>query len=441
MTQPDPANSNLVGLLLKDSQMARAAEGFNRGTAEMASAFGTAQQQASKKAALGGGGGAASPLGDIGDIMKIQQDVTDQNEHARFMANMGVLAKVLFPGDPDGIAKATEVANNKGLLGQFGGTAAGNATSTSDVKNFNAARAAAADDVRREHPDWTPDKVQAEVANRIPSGILATGTGANAEDQAYYVYAAQQRAAGLPVDDIVTWKEQHKQAATEAEDAHKIALNSGVEDPANQHGSARRYARRQSRIFKSIMSSTSKQQAASQIFNWDGKGQDPAILYGNGKALSTEETTAVQNARQLHLTNYASNFKDATPGQRLSQQEAKRLGDAADQLGNFSGTVDDYMGRINDVKNRIAHAMGNAHGEARDLNSLPIQYRAKIDPSFLEGPNALKNLPSWAIPKPVNSEADIAALTDGQAYRPGPGFGRYSGKILFKGQEAGYEDY
>ena len=122
--------------------MARAAEGFNRGTAEMASAFGTAQQQASKKAALGGGGGAASPLGDIADIMKIQQDVTDQNEHARFMANMGVLAKVLFPGDPDGIAKATEVAQNKGLLGQFGGTAADNAKTTNTMKDADAATAA-----------------------------------------------------------------------------------------------------------------------------------------------------------------------------------------------------------------------------------------------------------------------------------------------------------
>ena len=430
--------------MMRYQRMNELSNSFNHSLQGIAAGFGTAQQQASKQAALRGDGTVGGGLGDLAGIQEMQDQTIKDNEHARFMGNAQVFADSLSQalGRKVTVQEAQMYMNNTDLMRDIATTMTGNQSSTNDQKNFNAARAAAADDVRREHPDWTPDKVQAEAANRVPSGILATGAGANAEDQAYYVYAAQQRAAGLPVDDILTWKEQHKQAATETEDAHKIALQlPGLKSQLTSMDQRADTLAANPDIFKGIMASTSKQQAASQIFNWDGKGQDPAILYGNGKALTTEETTAVQNARQLHLANYASNFKDATPGQRLSQQEAKRLGDAADQLGNFSGTVDDYTGRINDVKNRIAHAMGNAHGEARDLNSLPVQYRAKIDPSFLEGPNALKNLPSWAKPTPVNSEADIAALPDGQAYKPGPGFGKYSGKILFKGQEAGYEDY
>jgi hypothetical protein len=192
---------------------------------------------------------------------------------------------------------------------------------------------------------------------------------------------------------------------------------------------------------KGIFDNVSKQYAAQQIFNYDPSkgGIDPATLYGDGKTLSAEETNAVIAARKLHLANYAANFKEAGSGQRLSQAEATRLGASSDTLGTFSGSVDDYMGRVHDVKNKIAHSMANAHGEARDLDSLPIQYSSKIETSFPEGPNALNNLPKWAVPTPVNSKADIDALADGQAYKPTSG--QYAGKILFKGQEAGYEDY
>jgi hypothetical protein len=63
--------------------------------------------------------------------------------------------------------------------------------------------------LKRQHPDWKPEQISEEVNNQIPAGVLALGAGASAEDQAYYQYAAQQRKAGLPVDDIVTWKGKH----------------------------------------------------------------------------------------------------------------------------------------------------------------------------------------------------------------------------------------
>ena len=139
-----------------------------------------------------------------------------------------------------------------------------------------------------------------------------------------------------------------------------------------------------------------------EFFNWDGKGQDPSVLYaGNGKALSTEETTAVQNARQLHLANYAANFKDAGSGQRLSQER----GSAARQRGGSTGQLQRLSRRLSrphqrNVQNRIGHAMGNAHGGgARDLDSLPIQYRSKIDPLVHRGTERAQEFcRAWAKP-------------------------------------------
>ena len=317
-------------------------------------------------------------------------------------------------------------------------TVQANQTKTEAVKNWEQARAAMR----------AAGKTDAEINAALPPELLALGgSGTNLDETQYYQEKAFAVSQGKGADfpDYQTWKANHAQAAKETEDAHKVALQlpglksqlTTMEQTADSIDP---------NAIKGIFGDVSKQWAAQQIFNYDPSkgGVDPATLYGDGRSLTREETQAVIAARKLHLANYAANFKEAGSGQRLSQGEATRLGAASDTLGTFSGSVDDYMGRVNDVKNKIAHSMANAHGEARDLDSLPVQYRAKIDPSFLEGPNALKNLPTWARPVANNRpKDDIDKLEDGQAYKPQPGagFGKYTGKILFKGQEAGYEDY
>ena len=431
-TQPDPVNNSYIADLLAASRRDANAQTFNEGLDQMAASFGTAQQQASKQAALRQGGGVGSSLADLKTIQGMQDQTIQDNEHARYMGNAAILAKSLGLS----VDQTTELMNGPpDLIQKAWSTVQANQTKTESVKNWEQARAAMR----------AAGKSDAEINAALPPELLAFGSGTNLSETQYLQEKALATSQGKGADfpDFPTWTAQHAQTAKETEDAHKVALAlPGLKSQlTTMDQRATDLANTDPGIWKSIMSSTSKQSAASQIFNWDGKGQDPSVLYGNGKALSTEETTAVQNARQLHLANYAANFKDAGSGQRLSQGEAQRLGSAADQLGNFSGSPEDYQGRINDVQNRIGHAMGNAHGEARDLDSLPIQYRSKIDPSFIEGPNALKNLPTWAKPTAVNSKADIDALPYGQAYKPGPGFGKYTGKILFKGQEAGYEDY
>jgi hypothetical protein len=431
LTQPDPS---YAADMMRYQRVSALSDDLNRNIQGVAAGFGTAEQQRSKQAALGGGtvGGG---LADLAGIQRMQDQTIQNNEHARFMANAQVFAQTMSQslGRPVSVVEATEMMNNPDTMHAITQAMGSNMTQTEQIKNWEQARAAMR----------AMGKSEAEINAAMPPELLAFGGGADLSQTQYLQAKALATSQGKGADfpDFETWKNQHAQAAKETEDAHKVALAlPGLKSQlTTMDQRADTIAAADPNVIKGIMSSTSKQSAASQIFNWDGKGQDPAILYGNGKALTTEETTFVQNARQLHLANYASNFKDATPGQRLSQQEAARLGSAADQLGNFTGTADDYMSRINDVKNRIGHAMGNAHGEARDLDSLPIQYRSKIDPSFIEGPNALKNLPTWAQPKQVANEADLDALPYGQAYKPTTG--KYAGKILFKGQEAGYEDY
>jgi hypothetical protein len=447
-TKQDPVSANLAYLLLDRQRKAAAAQGLEQGLGEISAGFGTAQQQASKQAALHGGGGAGGGgIGDVSDIMGIQKQVQDQNEYARFHANVGVFAQALRDhGINVTDDQARVLMDSKPFVDSMGTAFGSNVTQTPQVKDYNTAKAELTASMKRDNPTMSDKDIAAAVDARMPPDLLMSSVGGNPEDAAYYQYAARERAAGRTPADPLEYKAQHAQAAKETEDAHKIELQlPGLKSQLNNMNTLADEASSDASktAIASILGSQSKKMAASAIFNWDGKGPDPAIYYTGGlsAALSGEEAKAVANLRQLHLGNYASNFKDALPGQRLSQQEAMRLGNAADQLGTFSGTVDDYMARVDRVKSRIGHAMSNAHSEARNLDGLPIQYRPKIDPSFLEGPDALKNLPAWAQPKPVNSQADLDGLPYGQAYKAGPAFGKYSGKILFKGMEAGYEDY
>ena len=135
VTQPDPVSANIGSLLTKPSlaenlakeqRQADLSADLNRNIAGVAAGFGTAQQQQSKQAALAGMPGSSDQVAMWQKIQEAQQTQTDQNEHARFMGNMRVLARVLgYPDTPDGIAAATEVANNKGLLEQQGQAAGG----------------------------------------------------------------------------------------------------------------------------------------------------------------------------------------------------------------------------------------------------------------------------------------------------------------------------
>jgi hypothetical protein len=123
----------------------------------------------------------------------------------------------------------------------------------------------------------------------------------------------------------------------------------------------------------------------------------------------------------------------------VSQQEAQRLGNAQDQLGNLGTDVDHYIDNITQLQNRVAHTRTSAYGEARDYNNLPENLRSKMDPSFLDGPNAWSARPTWARPVSIDPADENAynALPQGQAYKPKSG--KYAGQILIKGYEKDVE--
>jgi hypothetical protein len=172
----------------------------------------------------------------------------------------------------------------------------------------------------------------------------------------------------------------------------------------------------QSDVIKGIIGDPKKQIAAQTLLNaepnsWSG------IIAQNSGVLDTNELKAIGDLKQLKNQNYASNFKS---GQRLTQTEAQRLGQAADQISNVAVSPDTYMKNISDVQKKLGHAQANAYGAAEDFDNLPMNLRPLMDPSYLKGGVNARDatpMPAWAIPVNVSDPKDLAALPKGQAYR------------------------
>ena len=169
-------------------------------------------------------------------------------------------------------------------------------------------------------------------------------------------------------------------------------------------------------VINGILSSTAKQAAAQTILNAE-PGSLSGIIAQSAGVLSDKEMQAIGDLRQLKMQNYASNFKS---GQRLTQQEASRLGQAADQITNLAVSPGTYMSNLTDVKTKLGHAQANAYGAAEDFDNLPMNLRPLMDPSYLKGGvNArdITPMPQWAQPVTVSDPKDLAKLPKGQAYR------------------------
>ena len=439
VNKQDPVSANLAYLLLDRQRKARAAEGLEQGLGEISAGFGTAQQQQSKQAQLHGGGGAGGGgIGDVSDIMGIQKAVTDQNEHARFMANMNVLAKVLFPNDPDGVAKATEVANNPNLLSQMGGASASNATQTPTVKDFNTARADLTASMKRDNPNMSDPDIAAAVDKRMPPDLLMSSVGGNADDAAYYQYAALERAAGRTPMDPIAWKNQHavelkEQDATAMNVANAKKALPGINTTLNNMTGIANGVLSREDLLRGIFADKNKVRWANDIMKADPKSNVALNAQQEG-ALSPQEVAVIQDAQQLHNMNYRGAFsgEGGVKGIR-SQVEADRVSRAADQLGNFNDP-DKYIKNLNILKGTYKSAQANSAAEAQAYDQIPEDARYRLDPSYFEGgPNAPKVLPEWAKVKTVNSKSDWDQLPQGQAYKaPGSPHGN---KILIKGYE------
>lgn len=149
--------------------------------------------------------------------------------------------------------------------------------------------------------------------------------------------------------------------------------------------------------------------------------------------LEAPEVKLIDDIRQMKLQNYSVNFKS---GQRLTQQEASRLGAKADQLSNLELDPKSYMDNVGILQKNIKTAHANAYGAANSLDDIPPELRPRLDKSFLPGGvNAVPGttMPKWATPVPVNSVADIKALPKGQAYKIASG--SHAGEVHWAGVE------
>ena len=337
----DPVTGNLIAQLLRKQQLEANEQSLNEGLQGMAAGFGTAQQQHDKQAALGhsnGAGGGAGGLGGIGDMLNIQQAVTDQNEHARFMAGAGTLAQVLFPGDPDGVAKATEVMNNKGLLGQFGGTAAANATTTTTVKDADAATRAWAD----ANPKATP----ADISN-YKANLIAGGMGGSDLAQRQYL---QEKSAGLTTDDYPTWQAKHQATAdamaTQAKQAQEFK-DSATQDytPNNT-----KLTSIQSYIQTLKNNPAAAQQALSTMLPTTG----PAATWMPGALVSDDEKAAANALQKIRSTLSADQL--AGVKNVRNAREFNTLSQAATGGLNASASPADFAKAIDDIQNKFLDA-------------------------------------------------------------------------------------
>ena len=331
VNKQDPVSANLAYLLLDRQRKARAAEGLEQGLGEISAGFGTTQQQQSKQAQLHGGGGAGGGgIGDVSDIMGIQKAVTDQNEHARFMANMNVLAKVLFPNDPDGVAKATEVANNPNLLSQMGGASASNATQTSTVKDADAATAAWA----AANPKATPQQIA-----DYKSNLIAGGMGGNDLETRQYL---QEKNAGLTTDDYATWKGKK---AAEAAGAVTEAKNvKEFKDTATQD-------------YTALNSKLMSVQTALDILNKDPDAAQAAMqsfqpTTGKWAAIDIFQPQKIKDAAAALQKLQSSLSADQLAGTKnvRNQREFATLGQAANAGLNAAASPEDFRKGLSDIK-------------------------------------------------------------------------------------------
>ena len=172
----------------------------------------------------------------------------------------------------------------------------------------------------------------------------------------------------------------------------------------------------QAPVIQGILSDGKKQVAAQMLINAE-PGSMSGLIAQNAGVLSDAELKAIGDLKQLKMQNYQANFKS---GQRLSQQEATRLGQAADQIPNVSVSPAGYMQNLADVGTKLGHARANAYGAAEDFDNLPMELRPLLDPSYLKGGVNARDatpMPAWAKPVDVSDPKDLANLPKGQAYR------------------------
>ena len=390
VTQPDPVNASYAADLMRYDRMNKLSDDLNRNIQGVAAGFGTAQQQASKQAALGAGGGVGDSLGALAKIQGMQDQTVQDNEHARFMGNATIFAQALRnQGINVTDAQATEIMNNKGLLEQFGGAAAGNATFTGTQKDAEAATRewAAA------HPKATPQEIADYKANLIAGGMGGSDLG----QRQYLAERSAALAAGQKdFPDYPTWQANHAaDAAAKKKTADDAAdfKNTATVDYTSVHS-------KQTDLQQYIDTLKKDPMAAKQalLTPWPTSGPlgawDPLVPQNvKDAAVALDKIRSSLKADQL---SGVKNVRNRTEFDTLGQAATAGLNPAATDK-DFTAAIDTLSDRYLDAQATTELSVGHkltgnlvGHGN-RDLLS-PTLPSGAPNPYYNGGSEELKTL-------------------------------------------------
>ena len=377
--QPPMAASNatqsppdLAALYVKLHDRDQAANEIDRGTALMASAFGTAQQQHDLMDYA-----KSTPQNDstgmLGGILKDQQAQTAQQEHNRFMAGAGGMAKLL------GITpeQAQWAANDPKVMSELL-TAHINATAPTDqMKTVDAAVAAQA----AANPGMSQQDLQKFKAGLL--GGLATGGDATTKEmmQANRTWDADPNNAGKPKPGYLTDPAQYKAYA-----AQYIEDQKDIGNAKNAFGANISKLTPVQQNIEWLRAHPAAATAAIQHPNLTGGN----LGYYTGALTEGQDAlTARQKLDQLNAQLYSTSFTGGgAANQRLAAVEAQRLGAAFDPFkGENSANMSsaDIQNGLDNLKANLDSAIANTKAAAghtvteAEANS-PYFNKAYLDP-------------------------------------------------------------
>ena len=407
-TQPDPINASYAADLMRYQRQSALADDLNRNIQGVAAGFGTAQQQASKTAALGAGGGVGGGLASLASIQDMQEKTISDNEHARFMGNAATFAQTLSQslGRPVSVQEATTIMNSPDLMRSISGTIGANQTTTTTVKDADAATRAWA----AAHPEATPKDIADYKAN-----LIAGGMGGSDLEQRQYL---QEKSNGITTDDFATWKAKKAAQATTLNQQAKDSQE--FKDTATQDYTANntKLTNIQSYIDTLNKDPAAAQEALKMFTPTTGKwGAINPLLPQNvaNAAVALQKIQAQLTAEGL---SGVKNVRNA--------REFSTLGQAATGGLNAAASPEDFAKAISDLQNKFLDAQATnelavghkltgklvGHG-ARDLLS-PTRADGTPNPYYNGGSEDLADFSKMS---EADADAAFGKLQKGDAYK------------------------
>ena len=360
-TQSPP---DLAQLYLKLHAQDRAANEIDRGTALMASAFGTAQQQHDMMNYAQN-----IPMDNRDDVLSksivAQGELTKQQDAARFKAGAAGMATLLGVS-PD---QATWLASNPDAMNDVIKTHFANMSETEAQKNVDAATAAQA----AANPGMSQQEIQQYKANLL-SGIATGGDMTTKEmGAASRAWDADPANKGQPKPTWMTNPAEYK--------GHVAQL---VEDQKDIGNAKNSYG-----------ANMAKLSPVQENINWlnahpaetTAAVQHPNLTSGNLGYYTgsfTEGAGALEARRRLDWLNsqlYSTSFTGGgAANQRLAATEAARLGSAFDPFHSENAanmTQNDVQNALGNLKDNLDSAVANTKAGA-GLQLTPEEGKAKF---------------------------------------------------------------